>query len=34
MRDCTVDTGLYQLPENGRAYLEGELDVDDLECGE
>ncbi|WP_254532109.1 MarR family transcriptional regulator [Natrinema gelatinilyticum] len=26
-----VDTGLYQLSDTGRAYLEGELDVSELE---
>ncbi|AFZ73409.1 MarR family transcriptional regulator [Natronobacterium gregoryi] len=29
-----VDTGLYQLTETGVAYLEGELDADDLENAE
>ncbi|WIV68824.1 MarR family transcriptional regulator [Natrialbaceae archaeon AArc-T1-2] len=27
----SVDTGLYQLTEKGQAYLEGELDVSELE---
>lgn len=27
----SIDTGLYQLTETGRAYLEGELDVGVLE---
>ncbi|MHC3439804.1 winged-helix domain-containing protein [Natrialbaceae archaeon A-gly3] len=28
------EAGYYAVTEKGRAYLEGELDVDDLECGE
>ncbi|ELY45595.1 MarR family transcriptional regulator [Natronorubrum sulfidifaciens] len=30
----SVDTGLYQLTDTGRAYLEGELDVSELERDE
>ncbi|SIS10604.1 phage repressor protein [Natronorubrum thiooxidans] len=29
-----VDTGLYELTETGREYLEGELDVSELEVDE
>ncbi|MHC3437914.1 MarR family transcriptional regulator [Natrialbaceae archaeon A-gly3] len=27
----SIDTGLYQLTETGRAYLEGDLEMNDLE---
>ncbi|WP_255192418.1 MarR family transcriptional regulator [Natronobeatus ordinarius] len=30
----SVDTGLYQLTEKGQTYLEGELDVSELERDE
>ncbi|WP_226483249.1 MarR family transcriptional regulator [Natrinema amylolyticum] len=30
----SVDTGLYQLTDTGTAYLEGELDVSELETNE